>query len=109
MMKPLEIKKNARIASSQVRVIAENGSDLGVYSLTEACRLAQRQVQDLIQIGPNDDPPTCRLVGPAGFYFIACGQKLMARKSSNHAVERTPKAFASKLADRPGLRRKDEG
>jgi translation initiation factor IF-3 len=58
---------NARIASSQVRVIAENGSDLGVYSIKEARRLAQRQVQDLVQIGPNDDPPICRLTGRSRF------------------------------------------
>ena len=68
-MRALEIKLNAKIASSQVRVIAEDGSDLGVYSLQEACRLARRQVQDLVQIGPNDDPPTCRLVGRSRFLF----------------------------------------
>jgi translation initiation factor IF-3 len=60
---------NTEIASSQVRVIAEDGSDLGVYSLAEACALARSRGDDLVQIGPNDDPPTCRLVGRSRFLF----------------------------------------
>ena len=61
---------NAQIASSSVRVIAENGNDLGVYSVKEACKLARKRGQDLVQIGPSADPPTCRLVGQARFYRL---------------------------------------
>ena len=66
---------NAQIASSQVRVIAEDNSDLGVYSLTEACRLARRRGYDLVQLGPNNDPPTCRLVGRSRFLFYRLRKK----------------------------------
>jgi translation initiation factor IF-3 len=68
-MRPLPTKINAQIPSSQVRVIAEDDRDLGVYSLTEACRLARTRGHDLLQIGANDDPPTCRLVGRSRFLF----------------------------------------
>jgi translation initiation factor IF-3 len=69
MVKPPEIKLNAQIESSLVRVLDKDGTDLGLYSLTEACALARKQGDDLIQIGPNDDPPACRLVPRARFLF----------------------------------------
>jgi translation initiation factor IF-3 len=69
MVRPLELKMNAQIVASQVRVIDQDGTDLGLYSLAEACRLARRQEHDLVQIGPNDDAPTCRLLGRPKFLF----------------------------------------
>jgi translation initiation factor IF-3 len=69
MVRPLEIKLNAQIAASPVRVLGEDRTDLGIYSLAEACALARREGRDLIQIGPNDDPPTCRLIARAKFLF----------------------------------------
>jgi translation initiation factor IF-3 len=69
MMRPLEIKLNAQIAASLVRVVGEDGTDLGIYSLTEACDLGRREGRDVIQIGPHDDPPTCRLIPRARFLF----------------------------------------
>ena len=48
MMKLLKIKVNAQIAASQVRVIAEDGSDMGVYSLTKACDFARTGGHDLV-------------------------------------------------------------
>ena len=68
-MGPLEIKLNAHIDSSLVRVLGEDGTDLGIYSLTEARGLARKGGLDLIEIGANDDPPTCRLIPRARFIF----------------------------------------
>jgi translation initiation factor IF-3 len=68
-MRPLEIKLNAQIDASLVRVLDEDGSDLGIYSLTEARGLGRKEGLELIQIGVNDDPPTCRLIPRAKFLF----------------------------------------
>jgi translation initiation factor IF-3 len=67
MMSPLEIKLNAKIDSSLVRVLGQDGRDLGIYSLTEARGLGRREGLDLIEIGAHDDPPTCRLIPRAKF------------------------------------------
>jgi translation initiation factor IF-3 len=67
MMRPLKIKLNAQIEASLVRVLDEDGTDLGIYSLTEACSLGRKEGRDLIEIGTNDDPPTCRLIPRAKF------------------------------------------
>jgi translation initiation factor IF-3 len=67
MMRPLKIKLNARIDASLVRVLDEDGTDLGIYSLTEARGLGRKEGLDLLEIGANEDPPTCRLIPRAKF------------------------------------------
>ena len=46
----------------QVRVVGENIENPGVYSLSEARRMAEKLELDLVEISPNADPPVCRIV-----------------------------------------------
>jgi translation initiation factor IF-3 len=55
-------KVNGQIRAQDVRVVTEDGSELGVFALADACRLAQDRSLDLIEIGPNEQPPRCCLM-----------------------------------------------
>lgn len=53
---------NERITAREVRVIDEDGQMLGVYTSQQALQLAQDKNLDLIEIAPNANPPTCKLM-----------------------------------------------
>jgi translation initiation factor IF-3 len=46
----------------QVRVIDEEGNQLGVMPTFEALRLAQERGYDLVEVAPTASPPVCRLL-----------------------------------------------
>jgi translation initiation factor IF-3 len=45
-----------------VRVIGENGEQLGVMSLDQGLQLARESYVDLVEVAPNADPPVARLL-----------------------------------------------
>jgi translation initiation factor IF-3 len=63
-----EHKINNRIQAQQVRLVGENIT-VGVYSISEALKIAQEQEMDLVEISPNADPPVCRVVDYKKFLY----------------------------------------
>ncbi len=59
---------NRQIRAASLRLIDENGKQLGVVSFDEAARLAIERHLDLIQVTEKVDPPVCRL-GDFGKYL----------------------------------------
>ncbi len=53
---------NERIRISQVRVIGEDGAQLGVMAPTDALRLARERGLDLVEVAPQTNPPVCRIM-----------------------------------------------
>ncbi|WP_372754774.1 translation initiation factor IF-3 [Labilibaculum sp.] len=53
-------KINKLIRARSVRVVGEN-VEPGVYSISEALKIAEDQGLDLIEISPNADPPVCKI------------------------------------------------
>ena len=53
---------NEQIRDKEVRVIAENGDQLGVMPVKEAMKLAQEAELDLVKIAPKAQPPVCKII-----------------------------------------------
>ena len=53
---------NEQIRDREVRVIGENGEQLGVMPIQEAMRLAEEAGVDLVKIAPTANPPVCKIV-----------------------------------------------
>jgi translation initiation factor IF-3 len=53
---------NERIRIAQVRVIGEDGAQLGVMSPADALRLARERGFDLVEVAPQTTPPVCRIM-----------------------------------------------
>lgn len=53
---------NNQIRSPQLRVVTEEGENLGVISLEEALSIAREREQDLIEISPNAQPPVAKIM-----------------------------------------------
>lgn len=53
---------NEQIRDREVRVVGENGEQLGVMSAKEAMKMARDAGLDLIKIAPNAKPPVCKII-----------------------------------------------
>jgi translation initiation factor IF-3 len=57
-----QIRINHRIRVPEVRVVAEDGSNLGVLSTEQALRRAQEVGLDLVEVNPKGTPPVCKIL-----------------------------------------------
>lgn len=57
-----QIRVNHRIRVPEVRVVAEDGSNLGVLSTEQALRRAQEVGLDLVEVNPKASPPVCKIL-----------------------------------------------
>src|ERR1041384_8730351 len=57
-----QIRINHRIRVPEVRVVAEDGSNLGVLTTDQALRRAREVGLDLVEINPKSNPPVCKIL-----------------------------------------------
>ena len=72
---------NQMITSDKVRVIDENGENLGVMFTREAIEQAAEVGLDLVEISPNADPPVAKFLDVGKFRYEAQKKANAARKS----------------------------
>lgn len=60
---------NERIRAQQVRVVGDNIDNPGVFSLSEALKMADALELDLVEISPNADPPVCKVIDYQKFLY----------------------------------------
>ena len=72
---------NDFITVPKVRVIDENGENLGVMLTREAIEQAAEVGLDLVEISPNADPPVCKFLDIGKFKYEAQKKANLARKS----------------------------
>ena len=62
-------KINRFISTENVRVILEDGEQLGVMTTKDAIELAQGRGVDLVEIATNNDPPVCKVIDYGRFKY----------------------------------------
>ena len=72
---------NEEIRDREVRVISENGEQLGIMSAAEALRLAEEADLDLVKISPNAVPPVCKIMNYGKFKFEQAKREKENRKN----------------------------
>ena len=63
-----------------MRVIGENGEQLGVMTVAEALRAARAADVDLVEVAPNSDPPVCRLLDYGKLRYLSSKKDRESRK-----------------------------
>jgi translation initiation factor IF-3 len=71
---------NRRIRVPQVRLIDEEGQQVGIISTADALRMAEERELDLVEVAPNADPPVCRLMDYGKFLYDQSKKEREARK-----------------------------
>lgn len=79
-------KLNDDIRVPQIRVIDDEGKQLGVMSPAEALQIAQQRGLDLIEIVPNATPPVCKLMN-YGKYKYELTKKEKLQRKHQHVVQ----------------------
>ncbi len=77
---------NGQIRDKEVRVIGENGDQLGILPIKEAMRLAQEAELDLVKIAPKAQPPVCKIID-YGKYRYELARKEKEAKKKQKTVE----------------------
>ena len=57
-----ELMINEQIRDREIRLIGENGEQLGIMSARDAYKLAQEAELDLVKIAPTAKPPVCKII-----------------------------------------------
>lgn len=63
-----ELRTNNQIRSSQVKLVGDNVK-MGVYSISEAIRIADEMNLDLVEVSPLQTPPVCKIMDYQKFLF----------------------------------------
>ena len=71
---------NEQIRDREVRVIGEDGAQLGIMSSREAMRLAEEAGVDLVKIAPTAKPPVCKIVDYGKFKYEQTRKEKEAKK-----------------------------
>ena len=71
---------NEQIRDREVRVIGENGDQLGVMPVKEAQKLADEAGLDLVKIAPTAKPPVCKIVDYGKYRYEQARKEKDAKK-----------------------------
>ena len=71
---------NEQIRDKEVRVIGEDGEQLGIMPVKDAQALADEAGVDLVKIAPNAKPPVCRIVDYGKFKYEQTRREKEAKK-----------------------------
>ena len=77
------LRINHRIRVPEIRVIADEGEQLGVMPTHEALRLAEERGLDLVEISPRAFPPVCRIMDYGKYKYEEAKKKQQARKRAS--------------------------
>jgi translation initiation factor IF-3 len=89
---------NERIRVPEVRLIDENGQQLGVMATDQALRYAQDKELDLVEVAPEARPPVTRVLDYSKYKYEQAQKQKQARKHQTSIVVREIK-FRPKIAD----------
>jgi translation initiation factor IF-3 len=89
---------NERIRVAEVRLIDEDGSQIGVIKTDDALRMAQERDLDLVEVAPESRPPVARLLDYSKYKYEQEQKAKAARKHQTQVNVREIK-LRPKIAD----------
>ena len=89
---------NDRIRVPEVRLIDENGNQVGVMKTQDALRYAQDRDLDLVEVAPEARPPVCRVLDYSKYKYEQAQKQKQARKHQQQITIREIK-FRPKIAE----------
>ena len=80
------MKINREIRAANVRVIDDEGKQLGILSLSDALAEAAKGGLDLVEVAPSSEPPVCRILDYGKFRYQQ-SKKLQDAKKSQTTIQ----------------------
>lgn len=91
-----EPRLNEAIRVKECRLIAYDGSQLGIYPIEQAQRIADNEGYDLVEIAPQAQPPVCRIMDYGKFKYDQVIKAKQARKNQSK-IETKEMKFRPKI------------
>jgi translation initiation factor IF-3 len=92
------LRVNDKIRAREVRVVAPDGSQVGVLKVEEAQYLANQLGLDLVEVAPDAKPPVCRMMDYGKYKYELSVRQREARKKQTRTVVKEVK-FRPKTDD----------
>lgn len=92
------VRANQFIRVPEVRLIADNGDQLGVLKTEDALAKAEEAGLDLVEVAPNVTPPVCRLMD-LGKYLYSLDKKEKAARKNQKTVNIKEVKMGCKIED----------
>ena len=89
-----EPRINDEIRCASCRLIGVDGSQLGIFAIRDAQRVADEQGLDLVEIAPNAEPPVCRVMNYGKYKYE---QELKAKAARKNQVDVKEMKFRPKM------------
>jgi translation initiation factor IF-3 len=90
-------RTNERIRVPEVRLVGEDGKQIGVVKTSEALVYAQERDLDLVEVAPDARPPVCRVLDYSKYKYEQAQKQKAARKHQQQITIREIK-FRPKIA-----------
>ena len=75
-----ELMINEQIRDREIRLIGEDGEQLGIMSARDAMKLAREANLDLVKIAPTAKPPVCKIIDYGKYRYELARKEKEARK-----------------------------
>ena len=72
---------NEEILDKEVRLIGDEGEQLGIMSAAEALKIAMERELDLVKIAPGSNPPVCKIMDYGKYRFEQAKKEKEAKKN----------------------------
>lgn len=76
-----EMQINEEIRDREIRVVTDDGEQLGIMSSKEALKVAEQRNKDLVKIAPNAAPPVCKIMDYGKYKFEQSKREKEAKKN----------------------------
>ena len=73
---------NEQIRDKEIRLIGENGEQLGIMSAREAMKLAEEAELDLVKIAPTAKPPVCKIIDYGKYRYELARKEKRSQKET---------------------------
>lgn len=81
--RPVQTRVNERIRIREVRLIDDEGNQVGIIPTRDALEMARERGLDLVEVAPNAVPPVCRLMDYGKFRYEQSRKERESRKSQH--------------------------
>lgn len=96
--RPVQTRVNERIRIREVRLIDEEGTQVGIIATRDALEMARTRGLDLVEVAPNAVPPVCRLMDYGKFRYEQSRKERESRKNQ-HVIELKEVRIRPKIDD----------
>ena len=76
---------NEQIRDREIRLIGEDGEQLGIMSAREAMKIAQEAELDLVKIAPAAKPPVCKIIDYGKYKYEQARKEKEAKKKQKRS------------------------